>query len=320
MRVYITSLDPTENGNRFHETKLLEIYQKSDKKHTIVDNPDEAQIILLGNADDKTGEKILSNPIINKFPQKCFSISDKDITLFLNRGIYTSANNRSVIGWRRLRTGSYTLLPDRFTNPYIAEMSNRTTYKKKFLFSFIGRNCHAIRTKIFNLNYLRQDVLIEDSSSTFDVWKTNVSAEQKQLRFGEILAQSKFSLCPRGAIANSIRLFESLQIGVAPVIIADSFLLPKGPDWRKFSIIIKEKDIDQLENIVSSFEANFVEMGALAKQCYDNYFSEKSYFNYTVDNCIDVQKTQIIPEKLYWYSKHAYLSYLTLKKRIFSRL
>ncbi|HHU08317.1 MAG TPA: exostosin family protein [Clostridiaceae bacterium] len=319
-KVLITSLDNTEKGNRTHENKLLEIYQKSNKKYTLVDNPEEAHIILIGNVDDKTGEKILANPILKKFPEKSFSLSDTFITLFLNRGIYTSANTRSLFGWRRIRTGSYTLLPDEFINPFIKLVSNQLIVEKKFLFSFIGRNCHPVRNRILNLAFQRRDILIEDSSKIFDLWKTNVSKEQKQFRFAEILAQSKFSLCPRGAIANSIRLFESLQMGVAPIIIADAFLLPKGPDWAKFSIIIKEKDIDQLEKIVSSCEANYAEMGALAKQCYDNYFSEDSYFNYVVDNCLDIQKTQIIPEKLYWQTRHLYLSYLNLKKWIIARL
>lgn len=313
-------METTNASRRIHEIKLLEMYQKSGKQFEIVDNPYEAHIILLGNFDDENGKRILVNPIIRKFPQKCFSISDADITLFLNRGIYTSANNRSLIGWKRIRTGSYTLLSDEFINPFVKEMSGCLTVEKKYLLSFIGRNCHPVRNKILGLAFRRGDVLIEDSSNTFDVWKKNTSEEQKRKHFAEILAQSKFSLCPRGAIANSIRLFESLQVGVAPIIVADSFLFPKGPDWRKFSIIIKEKDIDQLEKIVSSYEANYAEMGALAKQCYENYFSEAAYFNYIVNNCLDIMKSQIIPETWYWRTRHLYLSYLKLKKRLVSEV
>jgi hypothetical protein len=316
--VFITSLDTTQNGNRTHEIKLLEIYQKSDKKYNIVDNPDKAHIILIGNVDDEDGAKILSSPIIKKFPGKCFSISDTDLPLFLNHGIYTSGNNRSFIGWKRIRTGSYTLLPDKYMNPYIGATENVNSISKKYLFSFIGRNCHRVRNQILNLDFSRQDILIEDSSGVFDRWKSNNDEEKKQQHFFEVLAKSKFSLCPRGAISNSIRLFESLQMGVAPIIIADAFLFPKGPDWEKFSIIIKEKDINQLESIVSSYEANYVEMGALARQCYHNYFSEESYFNYIVDNCIDIQKTQIIPEEWYWKMRKGYLFYLKVKKQISS--
>lgn len=315
-KVFITSLDITGKGNRTHENKLLEIYQKSNKKYILVKNPEEAHIILIGNVDDKTGEKILANPILNKFPQKCFSLSDTDYTLFLNRGVYTSANNRSLLGKQRIRTGSYTLYPDQYKNPYIYNVFQQGIVEKIFLFSFIGRDCRSIRNRIFNLQFIREDILLIDSSNSFNLWNKKFSKTEKQRQFVEVLAHSKFSLCPRGINPNTIRLFESMQMGVAPIIVADAFLFPKGPDWGKFSIIIKEKDIAQLEEIVSSHEANYAEMGAMARQCYENYFSEGSYFNYILDNCLDIQKTQIIPEKLYWQTRHIYLSYLKIKKTL----
>lgn len=316
VKIFITSLDNSENGKKSHEIKLREIYKKSDQKHGLVDNAIEADIILVGNVDDENGEKILRNQIIQQFPEKCFSISNYDTTLFLNHGIYTSTSNRSFIGWKRVRTGSYTLLSDNNKNPYISNSYNLGSTEKKYLFSFIGRDCHAVRKQILNLDFERKDILIEDSSKAFDRWKTNDDEDIKQYHFFEVLSQSKFSLCPRGAIYNSIRLFESLQLGVAPVIIADGFLLPKGPNWKDFSIFIKERHVENLESIVQKYEDNYIEMGLLAKQCFEDFFSDESYFNYIVDNCIDIQNTQIIPEEWYWKLRHLYLSYLKLKKSI----
>jgi hypothetical protein len=37
-----------------------------------------------------------------------------------------------------------------------------------------------------------------------------------KLRYAELLIASKFVLCPRGNGASSIRLFESMQLGICP--------------------------------------------------------------------------------------------------------
>jgi hypothetical protein len=97
-----------------------------------------------------------------------------------------------------------------------------------------------------------------------------------------------------------MRLFEAMKLGVAPVIISDKWILPKGPDWHKFSLIIRERDIPNLESIVTQNECRYEEMGKAAREAYLSFFSPEVYFDYVVDRCIEIHNNQIIPEKVFF--------------------
>jgi hypothetical protein len=144
--------------------------------------------------------------------------------------------------------------------------------------------------------------LIENSARVFDIWAVQGSDVrlQRQKYYCEMLLRSKFSLCPRGSGPSSIRLFESMQLGVAPVIISDVWRPPRGPRFHEFSITIKEKHVGELERIVRSYESSYREMGALARTAFKDYFSDEVYFNYVVGECMDIMERQRLPEKLYW--------------------
>jgi hypothetical protein len=109
-----------------------------------------------------------------------------------------------------------------------------------------------------------------------------------------------------------------MKLGVAPVIISDGWILPRGPDWRAFSITVKEGRLDELESIVASQEGNYKRMGKLAGQCYQDYFADEVYFNYVVDGCSDVARRQVIPEWIYWQMRHPIL-YLVRARRYTSK-
>jgi hypothetical protein len=301
--VFITSCELGENAWRNQEYKLKELYKLSDKRFSLTDSPESADIILVGNLrEENWGEKTLRHELISKYPDRCFSLSQDDKPLFLNRGIYTS-NSRSVRTLGRVRTGSYTLYPDQYSNPFIKahRISDNDFSDKEYLFSFIGRDSHSIRRIIFNLEYARQDILIEDSSS-FKLWATECEDKKlgKQQYYYDKLLRSKFSLCPRGVGPCSLRLFESMMLQVAPVIISDAWKFPKGPKWNEFSIVIKEKHIRSVEKIIQDREGEHVEMGRLAGKAFAEYFSEAAYFNYVIDSCLDLKSKQLIPETLYW--------------------
>ena len=115
-----------------------------------------------------------------------------------------------------------------------------------------------------------------------------------------MLLRSKFSLCPRGAGTSSIRTFESMKLGIAPIIVSDNWRLPKGPMWNDFSIFIKEKNIRDLEKIVESHCDSYKEMGQKARKAFEEFFADDVYFNYVIDNCLDIMNKQLIPEVIYW--------------------
>jgi glycosyltransferase involved in cell wall biosynthesis len=62
-----------------------------------------------------------------------------------------------------------------------------------------------------------------------------------QQHYRATLEQSQFSLCPSGTGPNSIRLWESIEFGCIPVILADSLALPGDRAlWEKACIFIEE--------------------------------------------------------------------------------
>ena len=303
--IFITSCEITKGAWRAHEQKLKAIYELSDKKYCTASDPESADIILVGDVrEENWGTKVMNCDLINKYPNKCFSLSDRDMPLILHHGIYACGAKKSILSFGRVRTGSYSVsYGDIFRNPFIENhvFSNQSYLEKEYLLTFIGRNSSKIRNSIFNLKFERPDIYIEDSSKTFNLWGKQEHREKAERRkYYHMLLHSKFALCPRGVGTSSMRTFESMKLGVAPIIVSDNWRLPKGPMWKDFSIFIKEKNIRDLEKIAESHSDSYKEMGQKARKAFEAFFADDVYFNYVIDNCLDIMNTQLIPEVIYW--------------------
>jgi hypothetical protein len=66
------------------------------------------------------------------------------------------------------------------------------------------------------------------------------------------MVKATFCLCPLGWAPWSPRIFESVQIGCIPVIIADDIILPfeKYFNWERIAVRVKEADVPRLEEIL----------------------------------------------------------------------
>jgi hypothetical protein len=295
-KILITNCDKTPVGGAAQMHKMLELYELSDKTHLLVDEPKEANFILICDAEfDKYAYKIRKNLLIKKYPNKCFILSNFDKPFYYARGIFTSAEKSGNLA-NRFRSCSYTAYFDPYHNPYVLEHKpNEVLQSKNYLFSFMGRNSHPVRKAIFDLSFIRKDIMVKDTSELFSLWGGNTNFNQQQLYYN-LLLNSKFALCPRGYGTNSIRLFEAMKLGIAPIIISDDFILPNGPNWEEFSIIIKEKDVKDLEQIMMGYEKRYTVMGALARENFEKYFSDNVYFNYVIENIRCIYDEQLIPE------------------------
>lgn len=321
LSVYVKPLLDEQKNLTFSDLKFL--YDHSDKQYEWSDNPEECDIILIalpGNGTSITdyARSIIALELTPKQIDKAFAISLRRAKpLFLFRGIYESASRYGAGRSDRIRSGAFT---ERAFNELIEEMpvssQDQLYHQKNYLYSFIGRNCHRVRQAIYNLKSNRSDVLIENSSH-FNVWsKTKAENFEKRLQYyTEVIQSSKFSLCPRGFGASSIRLFESMKLGVCPVIISDEWKLPKGPDWNTCSILINEDHVDEIENILIEKEEDHRELGKQAAENYKRYFSRTTYFNWIINSCLDIQETQKIPERYWWKLRSVhYLIFLIHKE------
>jgi len=308
MKIHLTSCETHPGAWRLQEQMLREQWERSSHQHCLVESPAEADIILIANVrEERWFESLRNHPVICKYPNRCFVIAEFDDPKPLLRGVYTSAHRHLKFPFR-FRNGAYTLQHPDFDNPYIANHPGGAFRSpKKYLFSFTGRNCHPVRAAVLGQRFEREDVFVKDTSE-FNLFTHQKDAKPRsQEFFTQVMESSKFAVCPRGYGASSIRLFEAMKIGVAPIIISDSWILPKGPCWNDFALFVKEGEIGNLQALAVRNEERWQEMGALAAREYERHFSKAAYFDYVVAQCADLLENQPIAESVFWGMRHLFV-------------
>ncbi|KAK1365354.1 Exostosin domain-containing protein [Heracleum sosnowskyi] len=84
-----------------------------------------------------------------------------------------------------------------------------------------------------------------------------------KMNYIQHMKSSKYCLCPKGYEVNSPRVVEAFFYECVPVIISDNFVPPffEVLNWDAFAIILPEKDIPNLKNILLSIsEEKYLEM------------------------------------------------------------
>jgi hypothetical protein len=148
------------------------------------------------------------------------------------------------------------------------EQTPRT--EKTELASFVGTiTTHPIRMEMMNV---LEDTPGIQSSSRMG-WSEKVPEEHAQ-RFIDSTLSSRFCLAPRGYGRSSFRLYEVMQLGSIPVYIYDHKWCPFEDeiDWSEFSVLIDVKDIQNIDNILSSYSTEKI------KQMQNNLY------NYWINN------------------------------------
>jgi hypothetical protein len=294
-------VNPPNGRTITQKEALTELWNRSDRQHELVGAASMADLCMvcdLSGPDWFAG--LRNHPDINKNPGKCFAVHDGDIAMPLLHGIYTSAI-KAMGRFRRVRGGAYNLFPKETRNPRIEECDGRGyLHAKKYLVSFRGQNSSRLRKSLFALPK-HPDIEILDTTGEFSAFR---DLPGEKTRFQEAyytsLVSAKFGLCPRGVSPSSIRLFETMKAGVAPIIVSDACLLPAGPNWEEFALIVKENDIESLPRIAGEFEHASLEMGRKARMAYESFFQDSVYFNYLVNQMTEIRKAQRIPERIFW--------------------
>lgn len=299
VRIYISSCE-TGPGSWSHQAEILRSHlPEGDGDLVRASNPEDSDLIFITDMrDEDDHRKVREHPLIRACPEKCFILSDADEPPKWVRGVLTSLT-RSPFNLGRFRSGGYFLFHPDFRNHYVEKWhaDGLPTHEKKYLFSFMGRRCIPLREQLLSLSFQRPDVFMEDTS-TFNNFTHDLSDKDLPKRhYAETMLASKFVLCPRGNGASSIRLFEAMQLGIAPVIISDNWVLPKGPVWSECSVSIRERDVLKVEAILSARESEWRELGAHARMSYDTFFHGPNYLRYLAHAAFDIQSTSVVPEK-----------------------
>lgn len=257
-------------------------------QHSLTDDPVEADIILIGEMGTvgAFAEMVRAHPYYRRFPEKCFLFDSGDGLFPTLPGIYASLTREQYhLGYTR--TGFYLYLIE---NVLIS--SRPYTGNERYLASFVGsRFTHPVREKLFELG--RSDIYTRDTSSYGQhITYHGLPAERTRFwaEYADSIADAKFSLCPRGRGAGSIRLFESMKMGRACVILSDAWQPNHFVNWSEFSISVPENEASRLPEILERNEHRAAEMGACARRTWEERFSEQARFHYVVELCLDIQK------------------------------
>lgn len=145
--------------------------------------------------------------------------------------------------------------------------------QRKYTASFIGAFSDSyisdLRLKLNEIGK-RDDIYLEITdrwhleSSVYEIQvkgePANLSNEYRRtFLYNEILSNSKFSFCPPGAGSNTIRFWESLAMGVIPVLFDDFLKLPEIPlslnlSWEDCVVFCDSKEISFLPQILSNYD------------------------------------------------------------------
>ncbi len=290
--VLVTS---SHSGERFdpwkHSTEfLLKHSAELDVfgKHKLTEDPESADVILFGEMGTcgKFAERVRAHDYYKHFREKVFLFDSSDMVWPLVPGIYASLKKEEYQADQTVG-GFYLYVIE---NAFITHRPINGT--EKYLASFVGsKNTAAVREKLFELNH--ENILVRDTS-TYS-WITNYHGEPPDRarmwsEYADFIADAKFSLCPRGKGASSIRLFESMKMGRACVILADAWQRNEDVDWDSFSIFVPEADAAKLPEILEKHADRAAEMGERARAEWEKWFSEQVRFHRVTEWCLSLKE------------------------------
>jgi hypothetical protein len=289
-------------------------------KHKLVEDPEEADIILFAEMGEcgAFAERVRAHPYYARFPDKCFLFDSGDSTFPVMPGIYASLTEERY-RLDHTRTGFYLYMIE---NAFI--LYRPLTGKEKYLASFVGsRTTHPVRRKFFEFN--REDIFVKDTSAYSGTTTYHGEPDERERfwsEYADSLADAKFSLCPRGKGAGSIRLFESMKMGRACVIVSDAWHPNDGVDWNSFSIRVPESEASRIPEILEQYAHRAAEMGNRARTEWENWFSEKVRFHRVVELCLDIRRARQTHSSMrrYYHLRYIPLNlrrYLSSKKALY---
>jgi hypothetical protein len=260
-----------------HYRELTGVLQQFDN-FNLTNDPAQAEIIVLS---DGEANSIRQMDAYRRFPERCITISDSDVMDFYVPALYASNYTTPLSRHRALTCSPYTSL--------FAEQGKRNAWidllidqpmPKTLLYSFMGGSTSMLRKRLFR-HYKSSDLLDVHVAATdyYKHWSPDaggkVNKSDQQRLYVETMRASKFALCPRGASPSSIRMFEAMELGIAPVILADTWIPVEGVDWR-FCLFVKEKQLAKLDAVVRAHENEWQQRGVAAQLAFNSHFGPDS--------------------------------------------
>lgn len=282
MKIHLCSAYTAHNAlDRLQQAAAL------NTSHTVCKQPEEADAILFAedaHFDDYLFRQLAQHPHLKRWPHKCFMYNEVDRPWGLLPGLYCSMPKWGFEP-NRHRAFPYLATPNgNIEQAYLDGQANEPTQ----LFSFVGTGCNSLRRRMMQQGRAQGGYIVDTSG--FNVWDCDESEKQQQGNtFANTLAQSQFVLCPRGLGSSSFRLFETMQAGKTPVIIADNWVEPNHFDWS-FAVRLKENELGTLDTCLSSLAGEAKERGAAARTAWQQHYAPDKIFQSACLNLLELQE------------------------------
>jgi hypothetical protein len=293
MRAYLLSAfpGPPVDPDNFAFLWLRESAEQDPfGQHQLTDDPDQADIILFvenHGHDDPYLLTVRHHPLYRRFAKKCFVYHDGDVAVAVLRGIYPSIRKRDY-------------LPDRCrSGGYIARIAQNHSIRydpspraRKYLYSFLGEANSEVRYALLAGSH--PNGLIRDTTGV-RMWQMEPgpSRDLFTAQYVETILDSQFVLCPAGYGSSTYRLFESMEMGRAPVILSDEWVPPPGPRWDEVSVRIPERFVGEISSMLSTFSDRHEIMGRQARLAWEQWFAKPVCFHRLIELCADIQATPL---------------------------
>lgn len=269
MQVMLISVN-NPNPKDHNQAEWL-VINNNQEKIIPVSDPEKADIIVFiaSNYRDPYFRKVINHPLYKKYHRKSVLYHEADRSITVMPTLSPSVerwqfNSKNKWGFHYIAKIN--------SNEFIDSSPVNFKTDRSFLYSFMGSRTHRIRHQIISLCHPK-DVFIKDTTGT-NAWTLNSSQKiAYKKEFYEVMTESYFVLAPRGIGASSLRLFEAMQMGRVPVILSDQWVkIPEIP-WEKFSITIRESEINTMIDILKERRNESVEMGKTARYYWEQFFS-----------------------------------------------
>jgi hypothetical protein len=246
----------------------------------LIDNKKPRAVVLMKELNDSLC-KLSTYSVVITVCQHIRMLKHKE--LFINAGItdvfwsHSSKDTKSFGVNEKVKIRPFPLYPTQI------RPQKENNINKPFLYSFVGAKAnqwYLTESRNHILKHLsnKEGVLVKGR----DTWHYNDVVYKQQVHgvkisddnikdksnkteeYLDILEQSKYSLCPSGSGPNSIRLWESIEMGIVPIILSDTHLLPGNINLWKSATLSCTEDEKSVKDLHEKILKNYTDDGYLS--------------------------------------------------------
>lgn len=257
-----------------------------------VNDPELADILLIQEKQSFKNfryiKNLLEDSLISQYANKVLTINNDDCATGLLRGLYTS------IPKSRYNTSLHVSVPYINYPNEIVFHSHKMIESPQYLAGWRGNpKSSTLRKELYQVFKNNSSFCLENTQS----WLNHSQGEKEH--YLNLMLNAKFSLCPTGWAPVSFRIYESMALGRCPVVIADDFVPPEGPNWEKFSLFLPQRKINSLYDFLLQYEKEWCVLGRRALEAWDEHFNSEAIVEYYAQSLQKLLKITSIesPEK-----------------------